>query len=101
MVSNMAKLIDIGRIVVILRGRRAGKKAVVVDIVDENFVLVTGPKELNGVKRRRMNVDHLMPLAIKLDIPRGASDEDVLKALKDRNLETLMREEVKIPAHRI
>jgi len=101
MVSNMAKLIDIGRIVVILRGRRAGKKAVVVDIVDENFVLVTGPKELNGVKRRRMNVDHLMPLAIKLDIPRGANDEDVLKALKDRNLETLMREEVKIPAHRI
>ncbi|RLE73811.1 MAG: 50S ribosomal protein L14e [Thermoprotei archaeon] len=97
----MAKLIDIGRIVVILRGRRAGKKAVVVDIVDENFVLVTGPKELNGVKRRRMNVDHLMPLAIKLDIPRGANDEDVLKALKDRNLETLMREEVKIPAHRI
>jgi len=101
MVSDMAKLIDIGRIVVILRGRRAGKKAVVVDIVDENFVLVTGPKELNGVKRRRMNVDHLMPLAIKLDIPRGANDEDVLKALKDRNLETLMREEVKIPAHRI
>jgi len=101
MVSDMAKLIDIGRIVVNLRGRRAGKKAVVVAIVDENFVLVTGPKELNGVKRRRMNVDHLMPLAIKLDIPRGANDEDVLKALKDRNLETLMREEVKIPAHRI
>jgi len=101
MVSDMAKLIDIGRIVVILRGRRAGKKAVVVDIVDENFVLITGPKELNGVKRRRMNVDHLMPLAIKLDIPRGANDEDILKALKDRNLETLMREEVKIPAHRI
>ena len=34
----MVKLIDIGRIVVITRGRRAGKKAVVVDIIDENYV---------------------------------------------------------------
>jgi len=94
----MPKLIDIGRIVVILRGRRAGKKAVVVDIIDENFVLVTGPKELNGVKRRRMNVDHLMPLAVKIEISRGASDEDVLKAIKERNLENLIKEEVRIPA---
>ncbi|MHA1589987.1 MAG: 50S ribosomal protein L14e [Candidatus Njordarchaeales archaeon] len=97
----MGKLIDIGRIVVILRGRRAGKKAVVVDIIDENFVMITGPKELNGVKRRRMNVDHLMPLSVKLDIPRGASDEEVLKAIKDRGLEDLLKEEVRIPAHRL
>ncbi|MHA1616895.1 MAG: 50S ribosomal protein L14e [Candidatus Njordarchaeales archaeon] len=97
----MSRLIDIGRVIVILRGRRAGKKAVVVDIIDENFVMITGPKELNGVKRRRMNVDHIMPLAVKLDIPRGASDEEVLKAIKERGLESLMKEEVKIPAHRL
>ncbi len=97
----MAKLIDIGRVVVITRGRRAGKKAIVVDIIDENFVLITGPKELNGVKRRRMNVDHLMPLSIKVEIPRGASDEEVVNAIRERELETLLKEEVRIPAHRL
>jgi len=100
-VKNMAKLIDIGRVVVITRGRRAGKKAIVVDIIDENFVLITGPKELNGVKRRRMNVDHLMPLSIKVEIPRGASDEEVVNAIRERELETLLKEEVRIPAHRL
>jgi len=94
----MVKIFDIGRVVVILRGRRAGRKAVVVDIIDDNFVLVTGPKILNGVKRRRMNVDHLMPLQIRLDITRGASDDDVLKAIKDRGLEEFFKEKVSIPA---
>ncbi len=97
----MAKLIDIGRIIVILRGRRAGKKAVVVDIIDENFILITGPKALNGVKRRRMNIDHVMPLNFKLDIPRGADDDKVLEEIKNKQLESLMREEIRIPLQRL
>lgn len=97
----MAKLIDIGRIIVILRGRRAGKKAVIVDIIDENFVLITGPKELNGVKRRRMNIDHIMPLKFKLDIPRGADDNKVLEEIKNKELEKLLREEVRVPLQRL
>jgi len=94
---RMSKIIDIGRIVVITRGRRAGKKAVVIDIIDENFVLITGPKSLNGVKRRRMNVDHLMPLSIRIDISRGADDSEVLKALEEQNIKNLMLEPVRIP----
>jgi len=97
----MAKLIDIGRIVVILRGRRAGKKAVVVDIIDENFVLITGPKELNGVKRRRMNIDHIMPLNFKVEIPRGADDSKVLEEVRNKQLEKLLREEIRIPLQRL
>lgn len=97
MVLVMPKLFDIGRTCLILRGRRAGKKAIVVDIIDENFVLITGPPEINGVKRRRMNVDHLLPLNIKVNIERGASDEDVKKALEDQGLMDSMREVVRIP----
>jgi len=93
----MPKLFDIGRCCVILRGRRAGKKAIVVDIIDENFVLVTGPKELNGVKRRRMNIDHLLPLNVRVNISRGASDEDVLKAIREQKLEDFIKEPVRIP----
>lgn len=93
----MPKLFDIGRCCVILRGRRAGKKAIVVEIIDENFVLITGPASLNGIKRRRMNVDHLIPLNVRLNIERGASDEMVLKAIREHNLESFMKESVKIP----
>ena len=97
----MVKLIDIGRIVVITAGRRAGKKAVIVDIEDEKFVVVTGPKELNGVKRRRMNINHIIPLNMKLDVAKGAEDEVVLNQIKERDLEEFMKESVRIPAHRL
>ncbi|MEX2688870.1 MAG: 50S ribosomal protein L14e [Candidatus Njordarchaeum guaymaensis] len=97
----MVKLIDIGRIVVITRGRRAGKKAVVVDIIDENYVLITGPKELNGVKKRRMNIDHILPLSIKVDINRGASDDEVLEAIRKQGLEETFKEVIKILAYKV
>nr|4V4N_A5 Chain A5, 50S ribosomal protein L14E [Methanocaldococcus jannaschii]4V4N_AK Chain AK, 50S ribosomal protein L14E [Methanocaldococcus jannaschii] len=73
--------IDVGRIAVVIAGRRAGQKVVVVDIIDKNFVLVTGAG-LNKVKRRRMNIKHIEPLPQKIDIPRGASDEEVRAALE-------------------
>jgi len=77
--------IDVGRIAVVIAGRRAGQKVVVVDVIDRNFVLVTGAG-LNKVKRRRMNVKHLEPLPEKVDIERGASDEDVKAALEQAGI---------------
>jgi len=74
--------IDVGRVCVKLVGREAGKRCVIVDVMDRNYVLVTGPKEVTGVKRRRVNVNHLRPLDEKIDIPRNASDEEVAAALK-------------------
>jgi large subunit ribosomal protein L14e len=74
--------IEIGRVCVKLSGREAGRKCVVVDVVDKSFVLVTGPKTVSGVRRRRANIDHIEPLQGKIDINRGASDEEVEEALK-------------------
>jgi large subunit ribosomal protein L14e len=73
--------IEEGRICVKITGREAGKKCVIVDIVDKNFVLITGPKKISGVKRRRTNVNHLEPTKAKIDIKRGATDEEVTEAL--------------------
>ena len=87
---------DIGRICVKTRGREAGKKCVVVDIVNENFVIITGPKTLTGVKRRRANVKHLIPTPYKVDIPKGASDEIVLKALEEKSLLEEMKKEIRV-----
>ncbi|RLE77597.1 MAG: 50S ribosomal protein L14e [Thermoprotei archaeon] len=86
---------DVGRICVKLAGREAGRKCVIVDIVDEKFVLITGPKALTGVKRRRVNVKHIEPTPLKIDIPKGASDEEVLKALEEAGLIEEMRRPVK------
>lgn len=88
--------IEIGRICVKTHGREAGRKCVIVDIIDENFVLITGPKSLTGVKRRRCNVDHLEPLDKKIEISKGASDEEVLKALESAGLLEFMKERIKI-----
>ncbi|MEM2971427.1 MAG: 50S ribosomal protein L14e [Candidatus Bathyarchaeia archaeon] len=74
--------IEVGRICVKLTGREAGRKCVIVDVIDKNFVLVTGPKNVSGVKRRRANLNHIEPLQEKIAINRGASDEEVIEALK-------------------
>lgn len=90
--------IEVGRICVKVSGREAGLKCVIVNIIDDNFVLVTGPKNLTGVKRRRVNIKHIEPLDVKINIPKGASDEDVLKALGEAGLVEFMKERVKIEA---
>ncbi|MCD6592711.1 50S ribosomal protein L14e [Candidatus Bathyarchaeota archaeon] len=74
--------IEVGRICIKTRGREAGKKCVIVDLIDKNFVLITGPKSLTGVRRRRVNIRHLSPTEEKINISRGASDEEVLEALR-------------------
>ncbi len=73
---------EVGRICVKVVGREAGKKCVVVEIVDKNFVLITGPKTVSGVKRRRVNINHLEPTEETIDIKRDATDEEVTEALK-------------------
>ncbi len=86
-------VIEVGRVCRKIAGREAGRVCVVVKVIDDNFVEITGPKELTGVRRRRVNVKHLVPLPIKLDIPEGASDEEVLGALKETDLYPKLLEE--------
>jgi large subunit ribosomal protein L14e len=89
-------VIEVGRIVVKTRGREAGRKAVVVDIVDNNFVVVTGPKSVTGVKRRKVNINHVEPTDKKVDIPKGADDKTVEDKLKAENLIDYMKQGVKV-----
>lgn len=88
--------IEVGRICVKIAGREAGRKCIVVDIIDENYVLVTGPKSLTGVKRRRCNINHIEVLDKRVDISKGASDEEVLKVLETTELTNFMRERIKV-----
>jgi len=87
--------VEVGRVCVKLAGREAGGKCVVVDVIDKNFVLVTGPVKVSGVRRRRVNVGHVEPLDVKVSIRKGDDDEVVVEALKKAGLLDDMREPVK------
>jgi len=87
--------IEVGRVCVKIAGREAGRKCVIVDIIDDNFVLITGPRSLTGVKRRRANIKHLEPTEAKVEIRRGADDEEVLKAIEEAGLSDWMEEPIK------
>ena len=73
--------IEVGRVCVKLNGRETGQRCVIADVIDKNFVLVTGPPKISGVRRRRTNVKHIEPTEDTIDIKKGASDDDVAKAI--------------------
>jgi large subunit ribosomal protein L14e len=74
--------IEVGRICVKVAGRESGRKCVIVDVMDKSFVVVTGPKKVTGVKRRRVNINHVAPLEDIVQVKRGASDEEVTQMLE-------------------
>jgi large subunit ribosomal protein L14e len=86
--------IEVGRICVKLTGRETGKKCVIVDVLDKNFALITGPKTLTGIRRRRTNVDHLEPTQESVELKKGATDDDVEKALSKAKKTKFMKGDV-------
>ncbi len=87
-------MIEVGRVCVKTVGREAGRKCVVVDLIDDNFVVVTGPMLLTGVKRRRVSVKHLKPTEFKVGIRRDSADEAVMDALEKSRLTDVLRSSV-------
>ena len=82
----------LGRVCVKLRGRDAGLKGVVVSTHDRQYVTLTGPKTLTGLRRRKVNIQHILPTPKSVKISANASDEEVLKAIKEAGLESYMVE---------
>jgi large subunit ribosomal protein L14e len=79
-------MFDIGRICIKTAGREAGKYCVVVNNLETGFVLVTGPKAVTKVKRRKCNITHLEPLQETVKIKADASDEEVIRAYEESSI---------------
>jgi large subunit ribosomal protein L14e len=75
-------MIEIGRLCVKIAGRDAGKKCIVVDILDDKFVLIDGE-----TRRRKCNIFHLEALDQVLQIKKGASHDEVADAMKKIGVE--------------
>jgi len=88
--------IQVGRVIVKTNGREAGKKGIIVDIINENYVLLTGPKIVSSVSRRKCNIRHLEPTDKVVAIKRDATDEEVAAAIEAAKLKKFM-EEIIIP----
>ncbi|MFX1517552.1 MAG: 50S ribosomal protein L14e [Promethearchaeota archaeon] len=87
--------IEVGRVIVKTAGREALLKAVIVDLVDNNFALISGAG-ISPVKRRRCNIKHLRPLDFSVPIKRGAKDEDIAKAIDKANIVKEIKTPLKI-----
>ncbi len=70
-------LFTIGRLCLKLAGRDAGRKCVVVELVNDHFVVVDG-----NVRRKKVNVKHLEPLAEVLSLKSKASHDEVKTAFE-------------------
>ena len=89
-------LYEIGRICVKTMGREAGSLCVVIEKKDESYVLVTGPRQLSGVKRRNCNIRHLEPLETILTIAADADDEAIEKAIEEAGLTDKFRTKIRL-----
>ena len=63
-----------GRVCIKTAGREAGKYCVVLEVIDENFVIVQGPK----VRKRRCNIAHLEALPEKIEIKKGVDINKII-----------------------
>lgn len=81
-----------------IAGREAGRYAVIVENNNDGFVIITGPKAITGVKRRKCNVEHIEPTEHKFEINAKATDDSVEKLW--RNSELLKELEIRIPEKR-
>jgi large subunit ribosomal protein L14e len=69
-------MLEIGRVCIKIAGRDAGKIGVVVEVVDENFIILEGE-----VRRRKINIRHVEPTTRLVEIKKGAEKKTVLTEL--------------------
>ena len=74
-------MIEIGRLCVKTAGRDAGLKCIIVDILEDKFVLIDGE-----TRRRKCNILHLEPLKDVIKINKNASHEEVKKEFEKLGL---------------
>jgi len=91
-------MIEPGRVVLKIAGREAGKYAVIVENVNDSFVLITGPKSITGVKRRKCNIDHIEPTEHKFDIVSKTDDAAIENLWRSSGL--IEKLEIEVPVKR-
>ena len=74
-------MIEIGRLCIKIAGRDAGKKCIIIDILDDKYVLIDGE-----TRKRECNILHMEPITQDIKIEKNASHSDLAKALDELGL---------------
>jgi large subunit ribosomal protein L14e len=82
--SRRKKMLEIGRVCMKIAGRDAGNLAVVVEKIDDNYVLIDG-----NVRRKKCNLKHLEPMKVTIEIKAKASTADVKNAMEKAGLKVV------------
>jgi len=72
------KALDVGSVCIKTSGRKAGEKVVVLELVDNNFVIIQGAK----VKKKKCNLSHLMPLGKTINVGKSITQKELEKQLE-------------------
>lgn len=75
---------DVGRICMKIAGRDAGKLCVVINKVDDLFVMIDGQ-----TRRRKCNIRHLEPLDKTVDLNQNASESEIKEVFKKLGIELI------------
>lgn len=70
-------MITVGRLCMKIAGRDAGKRCLIVDVLDKRTVLIDGE-----TRRRKCNLNHLEPLDKAAKLSKNASHYAVIEELK-------------------
>jgi len=77
---------EIGQLVIKTSGRDSGNFALVVERIDNTYVLIDG-----NVRRKKCNVQHLEAIDKILKIKKNASTEEVKEALEKEGIKTFTK----------
>jgi large subunit ribosomal protein L14e len=81
MCLEVIKMFDIGRVCVKIAGRDAGMKCIIVDVIDEHYVMIDGQ-----TRRRKCNIKHLEPLSQSVQLNKNAPAAEVIRLLKELDI---------------
>lgn len=83
-------MLEVGRLCIKTAGRDATAYCVVVEKIDEKYVLVDG-----NTRRKKVNMAHLEPLNKTLDVKKGADTKAVLEAFDKAGIKVKKSAEAK------
>lgn len=70
-------MFEVGRVVYKIAGRDSNAVAVIIEVMDDKFVMIDGQ-----TRRKKVNVAHIEPTQKTVDVKKGASHDVVVKALE-------------------
>lgn len=70
-------MFEIGRVVYKIAGRDSNAVAVIIDVMDDKFVMIDGQ-----TRRKKVNVAHIEPTQKTVDVKKNATHDVVVKALE-------------------